>query len=354
MKIIAIGDPHFKVDNIPEVDEFISKLEDLVQKVKPDLIVVLGDVLHDHEKLHTVPMNKACEMFKMLRKYAFTYVIVGNHDMCDHLQFLTEMHWMNVLKDWDRIKVVDKVEGYHKDGFLFYFAPYVHPGRFKEALNTTGESWKKAQCIFAHQEFYGCKMGAFDSEEGDKWELDLPNVVTGHIHLNQQLQSNVYYPGSAMQNTSAENGKNIIAEINISKDGSYVLTEHDLGLRRRRTVYMDINDVSSFDSVKDNTDDKLKLTISGDHEEFKLFKKSDKYKELVKEGVNVVFKSKKSEVKMKTENLLQVIDDTNKEEITFKEIVSRLVEKEKDAYLTSAYERVLNDNIVNEDDIFFL
>ncbi len=49
--------------------------------------------------------------------------------------------------------------------------PYVPPGRFVEALNIIdNEWWKNVNCIFAHQEFYGCKMGAIESIEGDKWD----------------------------------------------------------------------------------------------------------------------------------------------------------------------------------------
>mgnify|MGYP001580437301 CR=1 FL=1 len=40
IKILFIGDPHFKVDNIPEVNLFISKLEEYIKEKKPDIIIV--------------------------------------------------------------------------------------------------------------------------------------------------------------------------------------------------------------------------------------------------------------------------------------------------------------------------
>ena len=65
--------------------------------------------------------------------------------------------------------------------------------------------------IFSHQEFSGCKMGAIISIEGDKWSLDYPHIVSGHIHSRQIPQKNIYYPGAAMQHAFGESEKNIIA-----------------------------------------------------------------------------------------------------------------------------------------------
>ena len=48
VKILAIGDPHFQVSNILEVDLFIDKIEKLVKDEKPDVCVILGDLLHTH------------------------------------------------------------------------------------------------------------------------------------------------------------------------------------------------------------------------------------------------------------------------------------------------------------------
>ena len=45
LKVIVIGDQHFKVDNIEEVDLFISKVEEIIFNIKPDFVVLLGDLL---------------------------------------------------------------------------------------------------------------------------------------------------------------------------------------------------------------------------------------------------------------------------------------------------------------------
>jgi len=99
-KFLVIGDPHFKTSNLPDVDDFINKTIDLVQKESPDFIIILGDVLHEHERLHTIPLNKAYDFVKAMATATQTYILVGNHDMINNQQFLNQNHWMNGMKEW--------------------------------------------------------------------------------------------------------------------------------------------------------------------------------------------------------------------------------------------------------------
>lgn len=345
-KLLFIGDPHIRVDNIPEVNLFIERIQDLANREKPDLICVGGDVLHTHERLHTTPLNKAYELIKKLRVITQTFVLVGNHDYIHNGQYLSENHWLNSMKEWDNVVIVDKVIHHYLDDVHLIFVPYVPPGRFQEALNTNEEEWDDADCILAHQEFYGCKMGAIVSVEGDKWPEDYPEVVSGHIHSNQRPQSNIYYPGSAMQNAFGESEKNIIAVMTWEGSGEkYELKEHDLQLPRKKIVYKDITDMDDYNP--DKSADKVKITVSGVYDEFKAFKKTKKYKELVKSGTKVVFKAKKSDIKKEREQIDE-IDETD-----FNKILYTLVKSEKNSELYKAHELVVNNKDVSKEYIIF-
>ena len=81
-KVIFIGDPHIQPNNIVEVNLCIEKLTKLANDIKPDFIVIAGDTLHTHERLHTTALNKAYEFIDKMRNISKTYVLVGNHDMC--------------------------------------------------------------------------------------------------------------------------------------------------------------------------------------------------------------------------------------------------------------------------------
>lgn len=348
MKVIAIGDPHFKTDNIREVEMFMNKIEELCQKEQPNLIIILGDLLHTHERLHVTPLNKAYEFVDRMRKLTLTYVIVGNHDAISNQIFLTSDHWMNGMKEWKNVVIVDKVTELKMDKCKFIFVPYVYPGRFKEALNTFEEEWEDATTIFAHQEFQGCKMGAIVSQEGDHWDTDLPYVVSGHIHSRQQPQKNIYYPGSSMQHAFGESEKNVIAclEYPSGEECPYILKEIDLRLPRKKIIYTTIEEISEYEPKK--TEDKIKISVSGTYEEFKSLKKTKKYRDLVKSGTKIVFKPKRIEQELKKEPVRPI------DNVGFDEILQTLVNTEKNPYLYQAYELLLNNRLIEANSVLYI
>lgn len=353
--VLFIGDPHFQVSNIPEVDLFLERIINLATEKQPDLIVVAGDVLHTHERLHTIALNKAYELINNMRLISKTYVLVGNHDYIQNQQFLTENHWMNGMKEWENTIIVDEVMTETINGEKFVFVPYVPPGRFQEALNTLREDWDDASCIFAHQEFSGCKMGAIVSVEGDKWPEDFPHVVSGHIHSRQIPQQNIYYSGSAMQHAFGESEKNIIAYLTF-QDREYEREEIDLHLPRKKIVYLDVEDIDTYNVPK--TEDQIKVTLSGNYDQFKALKKTKKYKQLLEQGVKVVFKPKKLSKmkKQKDENGkdIEVVDEVQTSGTDFTTILNSIVTERQDPYLFQAYELIVNGKQTDLGDVMFL
>lgn len=351
VSFFVIGDPHFKTDNILECDRFISKLIPVIRERAPDYIVVLGDVLHNHEKLHVTPLNKAYEFIRELREIAHTYVLVGNHDAENNRIFLTDNHWMNGMKEWRNVSVVDTVQYLRleeQDEFVV-FCPYVPPGRFQEALSTCEVDWQLASCIFAHQEFAGCKMGAIVSVEGDQWGPAAPQVISGHIHSKQSVGSNIFYTGSAMQNAFGESEQNIVLSLTITQ-GDIEKEEIDLQLPRKKIVSINADKITDF--VLPESDDKIRLTVSGDTEDFKALKKTSKYKELIGKGAKVVFKEKKKD-KAKKEAVLV----NRSEELVgknFPEILSKIVTEKENPILYKYYQLIINGKEVEEDEIVFI
>jgi len=345
--VLFIGDPHFQVSNILEVDIFIGKINELAIKKKPDIIICAGDLLHNHERLHTIPLNKAYELINKMRTISKTYVLVGNHDYIQNQQFLTNNHWMNGMKEWHNTVIVDKVLIETINDVIFTFVPYVSPGRFQEALNTLDNNkWLNSNCIFAHQEFFGCKMGSIISTEGDKWPLDYPEIVSGHIHSKQRPQKNVYYSGSALQHAFGESTKNIIAHLTFEPLlKEYKLDEIDLNLPRKKIVYMDVENVNEY--VLPETEDDIKITVCGVYEEFKALKKTAKYKKLIKDGIKIVFKAKKIENEKHSDSIV-------KNDMSFLTILSELVKNEKNTYLHETYELVVNNQITSKKDVVYI
>lgn len=347
MNILVIGDIHIKTINISDIDIFIKNIYDIAIDKNPDYIVLLGDILDTFEKINTFELNKAYELINILRSISKLYIIIGNHDMVNCIQFLTENHWANALKSWDNVIIVDKPI-YEND---FVFVPYVPNGRFIEALDTLlHHDWKKAKCIFAHQEFYGSKMGAIISETGDKWDIEYPYVVSGHLHLNQTPQDNIYYPGSSMQVAYGESQDNIVAFLLFKEDDDgYDLEEIELGLPKKKIIYTSLEDIKNNNIKLDffNDNDKIKISISGNYEEFKTFKKSNKYKELLSnKGTKIVFKPTRQEIKLKNEKIQESI---NKGSNNFIEILNDLIKDINNVYIHEIYELVVYNKHIDKD-----
>ena len=376
-KILCIGDPHIKSESLAEFEVFEEKLYTLIEQINPSLIVVLGDILHTHEKLNTLSLNKASSFIDKLRKKALTFVLVGNHDMIKNTEYLTTNHWLNMLKEWSNVVIVDKVIHYtfitqQQKKKELLFLPYVSTGLFKQALDTINNSfpWKNADLIFAHQEFKGCKMGPIVSVLGDEWNDSLPHVISGHIHSNQTI-SNIYYPGSALQNAFGESEKNIIPIIwfeNVEQEqkqsSPYILEEVDLGLPRKKIISVSLENIESVE-IKTEQGKRTRLTVKGTYEEFKVFKNTTKYKELSSKGVTIAFRKEIEKIvvggggveEMKDEMKDELKDELKDESIgkkrkredmisietSFDELLFDLVKKEENEKLYALYTKIVKN-----------
>jgi predicted phosphodiesterase len=466
---LAIGDPHFQVNNVVNTEELIKKVSTLVKKVKPTFVVILGDLLHTHEKIHVTPFNLATRfitelarrvpvfliignhdyclaedtpvlmwdgstkmsqdvkvgdqligddskprtvknlvrgqapMYKISQKMGMNYTVTGNHTLvlkcgyeksciwdatsrwivkwfdsveskcqteffknrqeadeflqtipdpdtieltvneylrlepdvrrhlygyncrdsvqtqisvteagvqrfygwelaenhrfllgdytvthnCNNQQFLTDRHAFNSFKSIKNVIVCDRVVRQVINDKPFIFCPYVPPERFEEALDTVEGGWDDARCIFAHQEFYGCRFNPImTSTEGDIWPEEYPFVISGHIHDSQQLQENIYYTGSSMQHAFGESANKTVALLTFKGSKGHKLQKIDLEMRKKKIVYLGIKEVKGF---KIDPDTDVKLVLKGTPEEFKVFRRSTRYKELQSGGVKVSF-----------------------------------------------------------------
>jgi DNA repair exonuclease SbcCD nuclease subunit len=336
MKFLFIGDVHIKTDNSEEIDILMLEIERICRLTKYDYIIVGGDVMHYHERLFTQCLNKSLFFLNKLSNIAYTFVLVGNHDYINNSEFLTENHWMNSMKNVKNIKIVDQV--IEENDFIL--CPYVYPGRFIEALETKTKNWMSKKIIFAHQEFKGCKMGAIDSIEGDDWKEEFPIVVSGHIHDNQKIGKNVYYPGSPLQHSFGDSETRVLCDISIENDEKEVIiTDIPLNVPKKKIMRIEKNDFKDIKKImtKISQDDvdkvKLKLDITTD--EFNLFKKSKEYSELMNKGIKVQL------MKKKNENKDDKIEKNENKDMNFNVILENMIKNDEEMVKDLYHEVVL-------------
>lgn len=323
MRALVFTDIHIKPDNIHQVDLLYPKLKKIIRMKSIDNIIILGDILHSHERLNVQCLNRACKLIRDLEILieGNVYLLVGNHDMIDSSQYLSNQHWMMSLKEWDGVIVCDNVMEI-EDGDIV-FCPYVQKGRFIEALNTY-EKWKDSKVIFAHQEVRGCKYNGKVSTSEDIWLEEYPQLISGHIHLNQRYK-NIYFPGSVQQVSYGEGDKNVVVVVDTSQSLEY--EEIELTMPKKITFEVNIHEISEMDIEKYKPKvNSIRIILNGNGEDFKAIKKSNKYKELTKEGVKIIFKGNCKQQVKKVEKVDKFMD-----------ILELLIRKENNKYLTELF-----------------
>lgn len=295
IKVLTIGDPHFKTDNVPEMDQMVTKIIKLVKELLPNFIVVLGDVLHRHEKIHVIPLMRAESFIKQLSEICPTFILIGNHDRPNNSTYMTNEHPFNALKLWPNTYIVDeKVMDIKLGDHRFLFVPYVFPGKFEETLNHPSfgiQNFKEVTAIFAHQEFYEAKMGAIKSQCGDKWDLSYPLIISGHIHDYDHLQENIIYVGTAIQSSFGDSTGKTVSLFNFPEGcGGCGWSEDriDLNLPKKVIIYLDCEDVHTYVPPEDKL---VKIVIRGDDAALKSVSKLEVIKQWKKKGIKIAYKS---------------------------------------------------------------
>lgn len=345
-RVLVIGDIHFKHNFIEEGREFVNKVVEHVSENEYSLIVILGDTLDTHETVKIQPHNLAIELLDELTKHSHVALIIGNHDMANQSKFLSTDHIFTPLRNWENITIVDfpkiikLVKG--EESKMFSFAPYTPNGKFQEALDNlilTSETWEFSDCIFAHQEFQGCKMNSISSSydikstKGDEWSNNYPIVISGHIHTEQIMENGVHYIGSSTQTSFGDTSAKRLWSIDWGKiEGNFsmdLVEKIDLKLRKKVTMEYSIEDV-----VNEKNHEKIlkklegnvsRIKINGTSENFKAFRKSEIYKKIMMNKVKMMYNPISNN---KNLSLAKGTNILNKKDLKYDYILQELIMKE--------------------------
>lgn len=296
LRILVIGDQHFKINNIQQMEQFCDKIIQFVKSRLDDIdvIVCLGDALDRHESINVFPQVLCTEFFGNLSDLKPLYILIGNHDRPNNSDFLSKYHPFTALHRWNNTKIADTVLIEVIKGHKFVCVPYVPNGRFKEALNTKLDNYDDITAIFAHQDFFGAQMGSVTSANGDKWQLDNPLVISGHIHEYHKPQKNILYIGTPHQiNFSSESIIHTISIFTFTKSNdnrNKNYQEERINLELTKKVIITVPCTCILTWVPP-TNCIIKLVLEGTSPEIKATMKLDYVKELTKKGITIVYKT---------------------------------------------------------------
>lgn len=197
MKLLIVGDPHVRADDIEDCENLLTGVLKTAKSEKPDFVLFLGDLFHNHSIVHLAVLNFWQKWFTKFKQEKIEVIALkGNHDFGlsnpDH-------HALEPFKELAII--VDKPTEIGDHLFL----PYFGPKRMEEFYEHTKSHYS---VVFCHETFNGARYdnGFYAPDGMDQTKVNAPLIVSGHIHTFGELQAlnKVIYPGSPRWMTASD------------------------------------------------------------------------------------------------------------------------------------------------------
>ena len=298
MRILTLGDPHIRLNNLQDIVLLHEHMLELLQEHKPDLLVVLGDILHTHAVINSHALTVAVNFLYLLsQNVPLMMLIIGNHDRPNATDFLSDVHPFTAIHRWDNVLVVDKVVDIKLKNFNIIGVPYVPAGRFEEALATNEQS-PHADIIFCHQDFYGAKYSNEQAAlDGDKVDLENTLIISGHIHAYQRLGKGIIYVGTPMQQDFGEDANKGISMFHFSHTsrsnytprGRFYWQEERFmsKIPSRVLITLNVNEILTYQPPDDV---RLQIDLKGTPEEFNSLQGNKYIRQLERAGVKIQYR----------------------------------------------------------------
>jgi Calcineurin-like phosphoesterase len=205
VKILRIGDPHFKPGNIEECESLMHFISDTISELRPDKIEILGDLFHTHAVVRLEVLEFWDGWIDTLLSYEKDlYILIGNHD-----RMTTDEHSYSALHMFRHIrnKHLKLIMNPRVDGIFGYVSWYNNPDTFVEVANACAK--EGAKVLVCHQTFDGSKYenGFFAPDGIDAKRINIPLIISGHIHTAQDIEKDgqrIIYCGTPKWDTASD------------------------------------------------------------------------------------------------------------------------------------------------------
>lgn len=205
MKILFVGDPHFKHTQKDEMERLMHFVRDSANDHVVDQIVILGDLNDTHGVLRTENLYFWEKWLELLSVHQKLYVLTGNHDkknQGDDNDFESSLAIFNRM-DCPNLHIIQSPATFDN----FAYMPYMHDKkRFVDEANRLAT--QGAKVLVCHGEFDGAAYdnGFFILDGVKQEELNFDLIISGHIHTGSYV-GKVWYPGTARWMTSSDANK---------------------------------------------------------------------------------------------------------------------------------------------------
>ena len=193
MKILRIGDPHVKINNLEESQKIIDFVIKTARSVKISHIEILGDLMHQHavkrvevEDFWYRNLTKLCSEFTVI-------ILVGNHDMANSGDKNSNLHGLKPFELIKNLTIVEKPVNIRVGEGIITYAPYMKDNdAFVAQVNEL--HYGGSNLLVAHQTFMGAQYdNGFYAPDGIEPELIFhKEIISGHVHTTSQVGKCLY------------------------------------------------------------------------------------------------------------------------------------------------------------------
>jgi predicted phosphodiesterase len=200
--IAVVGDTHFTPRLEDDTKLMADRLLDVVRKLVSlglDELILLGDII---DRFNMLAVKEAELWIYELSKLIPVKVLMGNHDLMSHVDYLTGKHPFAAMGKLPNVTVVSRPIFDTIKGKRILYVPYVPDGRLYDAIKTVDpdlEGLSGCHLVCSHQTIYNSVYNGMSVTHGDKWDLDYPMLMNGHIHQMGVIQDNALNTGSPYQ-----------------------------------------------------------------------------------------------------------------------------------------------------------
>jgi DNA repair exonuclease SbcCD nuclease subunit len=212
MKVLRIGDPHVKFNNLEDCEKLMHFIVDIILKYSPDRVEILGDLFHTHYIVRLEVLDFWDAWLDVLSDACDVVVLEGNHDQLGDTD--ASMGTIRVFKRLAQNKILKKsrtrlriVDCPQYDGIIAYM-PYVHDkAKFVDMANSMASD-AGCKVLVCHQTFEGAtyENGMYAPDGINLSDLKYDVVISGHIHTYQRF-GNLIYPGTMKWDTASDANK---------------------------------------------------------------------------------------------------------------------------------------------------
>lgn len=203
MKILRVGDPHVKFNNLEDCEKLLHYVEDLIRRLKPDRVEILGDLFHTHYVIRLEVLAFWDAWLQVLSDQVELVVLEGNHDQYgDTDAKFGTIRIFKHIKDAQNcpLRIVDAP---CQLGIFGYMPHTSNKKKFVEDANYMESLGVKV--LVCHQTFKGNTYETgFPAPDGiELSEIKIPLVISGHIHTHQEIDK-LINPGTPKWDTVSD------------------------------------------------------------------------------------------------------------------------------------------------------